>query len=663
MIERNSARRARFALLLLPAFLLASRPGEAATRVRKPVAVFPRETVEALSPDQRTTPLSLSEFRGLSKSEAEIVFGAAQAAVYVEKGGIAYALTTSSAPRAVRNWVARGQSRAIADPWTKSRLLRTTTAEGFASTINSLLPDLVGGAYGAYVTKFPLTVELPADVAAAQPKGPSRQSALPASTATAGTVLSETFETDPFASRWGRVDLDGDPTIAWGWTACDAHTGTHSMDGARGGTTGSAIGCASFYPPNQFNLMGMTSTLDLTGASTQAWMEVFMNMNMENNVNFDFIGVLFRDPRHQQTLHGFKYSGNQLGAWWRFLFNLKEWTPKLDLTLYNDNLLYLAWASNATNQPGFGARLDDITITTDIAPVMTCDAAVNTAFGQAPLSVTLTGSATGTTGSQTYLWDPNDGSAQVAGQVLPHTYTVPGEYSPFVIVTDTLAGSVVTRCTASVHVSAARSVTGASPTNDVCSAAKNIPTNSFSESFSATTFTQDSNEPQPCGPGIGATAWYKFTAPSPGTAVISLCSSNYDTVLAVYTGACGSFTNRYCNDDSAACSTNPAASKLTSVQMTHGTTYFIQVGASGGFGSVPGTTAQIDFTFTPGTNGDANGVGGVNSADVLYLINFIFAGGPAPLGPVDVNGDGSVNSADVLYLINYIFAGGPPPVP
>ena len=661
MLERNSVRRARFVLLALPVLLLAARPGTAAPGARKPQVVIPRAALDAMSPEQRTTPLSFSIFRGLTQSEAEVVFGASQAAVYVAKGGVAYALMSSSAPQAVKNWVARDKARAISDPWAKARLVRTTTVEGFAATINSVLPGLSRGEYGPYLTKFPLTIELPAQVAAAQPRGPSRQSVRPASTATAATVLNETFETDPFAGRWTLISNDGGTdNIDWGWTTCDKNTGTHSVDGARGGTTGSAIGCTAFYPPNQFNLMQYNTFLDLTGASAQAWMQLFMNMNMENNPNFDFVGILFLDPRHPQSLHGFRYSGNQSGNWWRFLFNLKEWTPKLDLTQFTDNVLYLAWASNATVAPGFGARLDDITITTDIAPVITCDAAVNVAFGQVPLSVTLTGSSTGATGTVSYIWDPNDGTTQVTGQVLPHTYVNPGEFNPIVFMTD--AGAVVTRCTASTHVSAARSTTGAAPTNDVCTAAKLIPTNTLSEAFSTTTFTQDSNEPQPCGPGIGNTAWYKFVAPSAGTASISLCSSNYDTVLAVYTGACGSFTNKYCNDDTAGCGASGTASKLTSVQMTHGITYFIQVGASGGFGAAPGT-AQIDFTFTPGSNGDANGVGGVNSADVLYLINYIFAGGPAPLGPVDVNGDGSVNSADVLYLINYIFAGGPAPVP
>jgi CSLREA domain-containing protein len=60
--------------------------------------------------------------------------------------------------------------------------------------------------------------------------------------------------------------------------------------------------------------------------------------------------------------------------------------------------------------------------------------------------------------------------------------------------------------------------------------------------------------------------------------------------------------------------------------------------------------------------GDVNGDGVVDVADVFYLINYLFAGGPIPLGRGNVNGDPSITVADVFYLINYLFAGGPAPV-
>jgi hypothetical protein len=61
--------------------------------------------------------------------------------------------------------------------------------------------------------------------------------------------------------------------------------------------------------------------------------------------------------------------------------------------------------------------------------------------------------------------------------------------------------------------------------------------------------------------------------------------------------------------------------------------------------------------------GDVNGDFIVNISDAVFLISYIFGGGPAPdpleFGDVDCNG--IVNISDAVYLINYIFGGGPAP--
>ncbi|MFH2055585.1 MAG: dockerin type I repeat-containing protein [bacterium] len=61
--------------------------------------------------------------------------------------------------------------------------------------------------------------------------------------------------------------------------------------------------------------------------------------------------------------------------------------------------------------------------------------------------------------------------------------------------------------------------------------------------------------------------------------------------------------------------------------------------------------------------GDADGDGEINISDAIFLIQYIFAGGPAPsplfIGDADCSG--GLNISDVVYLINYIFAGGPVP--
>ncbi|MGB5136926.1 MAG: choice-of-anchor B family protein, partial [Candidatus Zixiibacteriota bacterium] len=59
--------------------------------------------------------------------------------------------------------------------------------------------------------------------------------------------------------------------------------------------------------------------------------------------------------------------------------------------------------------------------------------------------------------------------------------------------------------------------------------------------------------------------------------------------------------------------------------------------------------------------GDADNSGVITISDAVYLISYIFSGGPAPNPSEsgDPNCDGSTNISDAVYLINYIFAGGP----
>lgn len=59
--------------------------------------------------------------------------------------------------------------------------------------------------------------------------------------------------------------------------------------------------------------------------------------------------------------------------------------------------------------------------------------------------------------------------------------------------------------------------------------------------------------------------------------------------------------------------------------------------------------------------GDANFDGHTTISDVVWLINYLFKGGPPPsyLPSGDVNTDGEITVADVIYFINYLFKGGP----
>jgi hypothetical protein len=60
--------------------------------------------------------------------------------------------------------------------------------------------------------------------------------------------------------------------------------------------------------------------------------------------------------------------------------------------------------------------------------------------------------------------------------------------------------------------------------------------------------------------------------------------------------------------------------------------------------------------------GDANYDGKLSVSDIVYLISYLFKGGPAPfvLNSGDFNCDGKVTVTDVIYLLNYLFKSGPP---
>lgn len=60
--------------------------------------------------------------------------------------------------------------------------------------------------------------------------------------------------------------------------------------------------------------------------------------------------------------------------------------------------------------------------------------------------------------------------------------------------------------------------------------------------------------------------------------------------------------------------------------------------------------------------GDVNGDSVTTVADVFYLTNYFYGGGPAPVQGGDVDGNGQLNTADLTYLINYLLGRGATPV-
>ncbi len=65
-----------------------------------------------------------------------------------------------------------------------------------------------------------------------------------------------------------------------------------------------------------------------------------------------------------------------------------------------------------------------------------------------------------------------------------------------------------------------------------------------------------------------------------------------------------------------------------------------------------------------GKPGDADGNGIITISDAVFMITYIFGGGPAPcsIANGDADGNGILTISDAVYLITFIFGGGPAPV-
>ena len=98
---------------------------------------------------------------------------------------------------------------------------------------------------------------------------------------------------------------------------------------------------------------------------------------------------------------------------------------------------------------------------------------------------------------------------------------------------------------------------------------------------------------------------------------------------------------------------------------TFNATYFFTFMAVDSDAPFKADTLSVSITIIdpPYLCGDADNNDLISISDAVYLINYIFSGGPAPT-PVesgDVDCNGIVTISDAVYLINYIFAGGAAP--
>jgi hypothetical protein len=91
----------------------------------------------------------------------------------------------------------------------------------------------------------------------------------------------------------------------------------------------------------------------------------------------------------------------------------------------------------------------------------------------------------------------------------------------------------------------------------------------------------------------------------------------------------------------------------------------VYVTGSGLFSGTYEDYATIKYVDSPIKCGDANGDSKITVSDAVYLVSYLFKGGPAPVpkwkANIDCDSGTGVGVSDVVYLINYLFKGGLPP--
>jgi hypothetical protein len=117
------------------------------------------------------------------------------------------------------------------------------------------------------------------------------------------------------------------------------------------------------------------------------------------------------------------------------------------------------------------------------------------------------------------------------------------------------------------------------PSNDDFPNRETVASVPFTDTENTTEATNEPSEQQPsCGFNMGGTVWYQYT-PGSGTVLrADSIGSDFDTLVAVWTGsALGSLTEIACDDES-----GPGSQSDLGFQATGGTTYLFQVGGYNG---------------------------------------------------------------------------------
>jgi hypothetical protein len=133
---------------------------------------------------------------------------------------------------------------------------------------------------------------------------------------------------------------------------------------------------------------------------------------------------------------------------------------------------------------------------------------------------------------------------------------------------------------------------GSGPPNDGCQNARTVGPLPYQDTLDTTSATSSADDPVSCTGSVDSNSvWYTITPSANTVFAVDTRSSNFNTVVSVFTGACGSLASIACNDDFSV-SQNETNRSLLTFPATAGVTYLIEVSGKGS-----GGTSQIKVGF------------------------------------------------------------------
>ncbi len=147
------------------------------------------------------------------------------------------------------------------------------------------------------------------------------------------------------------------------------------------------------------------------------------------------------------------------------------------------------------------------------------------------------------------------------------------------------------------------------PANDACLGATVINAVPYSDTLDTRLATSAPDDPASCAGGVNANSvWYAFTSSADTVMGVDTSGSDYDTVLSVYLGGCGSLIRLACNDDAPPANGIGARSLLT-LNVRAGVPYTFEVSGKVDGGSLrlrAGYPTVTSVEYTTGPDGGAS---------------------------------------------------------